>query len=80
MWKFVDDSTPLQPYTKCRVFSSKTDIGIDKYSLDGIFIQHYNTLKSASTSVGLKTGSPRIIACCKGERENYKNYIWKYSN
>lgn len=44
--------------------------------LEGNVIKEWNTIKEASSS--LKLSEMYIIQCCKGRREQYKNYKWDY--
>ena len=50
-----------------------------KYSLDGNFIEIYDSIKEACESVGLKTHSG-IIGCCMGKPGNNstKGFQWRY--
>lgn len=47
-----------------------------KYTLDGVFIQEYNSISEAARLNNIfVTG---VQAACKGRFNSYKKYIWKY--
>jgi hypothetical protein len=54
----------------------KSNKQIYQKDIDGNIIKEWNTIKEASIS--LKLSQMYIIQCCKGKREQYKNYIWEY--
>lgn len=49
---------------------------VTQYSVDGTFVAEYKSLRCAAKSVG---GYVNYIShVCKGIRESYKGFIWKY--
>jgi len=54
----------------------KNNKSIYQKDLEGNIINEWNTIKEASNS--LQLGEMYIIQCCKGKREQYKNYKWEY--
>lgn len=46
------------------------------YNLDGELINTFDSIKEAVNNTGFQKGY--IIACCKGKKESYKKYKWKY--
>ena len=52
---------------------------IDKFSLDGIYIDTYNSVKDALASVGKTSNSGGIINNLKGRAKSAYGYIWKYN-
>jgi group I intron endonuclease len=52
-------------------------IKINKYDLNDRFIDTYDNGKLAAASVGT-TNKAAIAACCKKEREQYKDFKWYY--
>lgn len=47
---------------------------VDQYTLDGVFIKHWNSIKDAEQAIG-KT---HIWDCCNGKRKKCGGYLWKY--
>ena len=58
--------------------TSKKQIGkrVGQYDLEGNLIKIWDTVKQIYTSTDFKRDG--IIDCCKGLRESYKSYIWKF--
>jgi hypothetical protein len=54
----------------------KNNKQIYQKDLAGNIIREWNTIKEASSS--LKLSEMYIIQCCKGRREQYKDYKWEY--
>lgn len=50
-------------------------ISFSKYSLDGIFIEHIDSLECLKSN---KYNIYMIIECCNGNKIQYKNYQWRY--
>lgn len=51
-------------------------MSVSMYDLDGKLINTFASIKEAVNSTGFQKGY--IIACCKGKKESYKKYKWKY--
>ena len=51
---------------------------VNQYSLDGIYIATYKSIKEASRTTG--TDQTGIVDCCKGKLKTSGGYIWKYVN
>lgn len=51
-------------------------VKVDKYDMNGNFIQTYNSYKEAANDVKLKFDTS-IRRCCKGELKSAAGYIWK---
>ena len=49
-----------------------------QYSLDGIYIATYKSIKEASKQTGINQGD--ISCCCRGKYKTSGGYIWKYVN
>ena len=49
---------------------------IVQFSLDGILINEYSSIKEASSLLGI--GGGHICSCCKNKRKSAGGYIWKY--
>lgn len=49
---------------------------VNQYDLDGNFIKTWNSIKEAE----LFYKTTHIGECCRGTRNQTKNYIWKYAN
>lgn len=51
---------------------------VNQYDLNGKFIKSYDSLGEASRALGLKTCN-RLGECCRGKKDSYKGFIWKFS-
>lgn len=51
---------------------------VNQYDLNGNLINTYDGIRSAARSVNLKCYN-EISKCCRGIKENYCGYIWKYA-
>lgn len=51
---------------------------VNQYSLDGIYIATYKSIKEASRKTG--TDQTGIVDCCKGRLKTSGGFIWKYVN
>ena len=51
---------------------------VNQYSLDGIYIATYKSIKEASRTTG--TDQTGIVQCCKGKLKTSGGFIWKYVN
>lgn len=49
---------------------------VGMYNLDGELINTFDSIKEAVNNTRFQKGY--IIACCKGKKESYKKYKWKY--
>lgn len=68
----------LEKVKKTRIASGNTSI-VDKYSLDGLFIERFPTYYDAARSVGRPRGAGNICKCCKGERSYAYGFVWRYA-
>lgn len=50
---------------------------VQMFSMDGIFLQEFDSLKQAAQFMN-KVDGHRIAFCCKGKRDSMYGYIWKY--
>lgn len=66
--------------TEDEIFLHKIKIRkpIIQYSLEGIKIHEWDSIKTAAKTLHIDESS--IIRTCKGKRKSYKNFIWKYKN
>ena len=51
---------------------------VNQYDLNGNLIGTHDSIRSAARSVNLKCYN-EISKCCKGVKENYCGYLWKYT-
>ena len=51
---------------------------VNQYSLDGIYIATYKSIKEASKQTGINQGD--ISCCCRGKYKTSGGFIWKYVN
>ena len=50
------------------------------YTLDGEYVQTFNSIVEAGNTLGLSNAQRKHITdCCKGSRKSAGNYIWKYT-
>jgi hypothetical protein len=49
---------------------------IVQFSLDGVMLNEYSSIKEASSLLGI--GSGHICRCCKNKRKSAGGYVWKY--
>lgn len=49
---------------------------VGMFSPDGILLNEFDSIKSASSFVGVS--SPNIICCCQGKLNSVKGYLWRY--
>ena len=80
IWRYSDD-----PFDKFEINISKEQLEngynlvVDKYTLDGIYLNTYNSLGEAikdDENVGAHTP---ISLCCKGIYNQAYGYVWRYS-
>lgn len=57
---------------------SKSSIGVVQYTLEGEYINEYESLTKAANSVRGKTCSIKLV--CEGVRKQHKNYVWRYKD
>lgn len=65
-------------YKKERIkpYINSNEVPVDKYTLDGKYIESFKSAKIASEKDGKDSSS--IIACCKGKVNRVGDYIYKY--
>jgi hypothetical protein len=51
---------------------------VNQYDLNGNLITTHDSVRSAARSVNLKCYN-EISKCCRGIKENYCGYLWKYT-
>lgn len=75
IWKFIEDPTPIEELI---VIKKKNTTGkpVLQYSLEGEFIQEYESCEQAGKAIG-KSGSG-INRCARQERDSAYGYRWKY--
>lgn len=54
----------------------KSNKSIYQKDIEGNIINEWNTIKEAAYNLGMR--EMYIIQCCKGKKEQYKNYKWNY--
>jgi len=60
-----------------KYFYNSRQKSIDKFTLDGVFVENFKTQRSAASSVG--SHHELIGKCCKGIKTDYGGFIWRYS-
>ncbi|CAB4133057.1 Nuclease associated modular domain 3 [uncultured Caudovirales phage] len=51
---------------------------VSQYKMNGEYIATYDSVRCAARSLDLKCYN-EISKCCRGTKENYQGYIWKYT-
>lgn len=51
---------------------------VSQYSLDGVLLNTYKSIKDAA--IYLNIDASAISKCCKGKYKKYKDFIWKYTD
>lgn len=75
VWRFHGE-----PFSKYPVYKNRggSDKSVDKYTIDGKFVETYQSAAEGGRSVGLANGS-QITQVCKGNRYSAGGYLWRYS-
>ena len=68
-WKEVEKEKKIKNYNKQKPKK------VGQYDLNGTLIAIYNSTKDAQRN-GFSSG--HVSECCRGLKQKYKNYIWKY--
>ena len=65
-----------------QIYNKKYNSGNSKkvaqYTLDGVYITEYPSIKKANLMLGKHISSQQISKCCNGKIPNYMGYIWKF--
>lgn len=64
----------MTPGGKTAIISTKNGKPVAQYTLSGMLIDTYNSVKEAQE----KTGIAQISGCCRGERKTAGNFQWQY--
>ncbi len=72
----VSYGTANQRRSKTETNNKYWSKAVDCYTLEGDYVDTYPSASEAFR----QTGIYNIGACCRGERNNAGNYIWRYSN
>jgi len=60
-----------------KYFYNSRQRSVDKFTLDGVFIENFKTQRSAASSIGVH--HELIGKCCKGLKTDYGGFIWRYA-
>lgn len=71
-WRYADDEPPLD-----YVSEQKNMRRIEQYSLDGEYIDIFDSITDASNTFGISHSS--ISACCSGKNKTAGGYRWRYA-
>ena len=74
-WVTVLDNNKHARYTKLNI--AKT-LKVSQYTLDGIFIESFNSIKEATKKNGCSDS--KISMVCKGKRNHTGGFWWKYTD
>lgn len=77
IWRFSFDKLTEEHLIWCNTNNMGNNrLGVCQYSVDGVFINKYNSASNAAYAVG---GYPAYIsACCQGNGKIAYGYIWRY--
>ncbi len=70
LWRYSEDDPPKK-------YSNKTIKKIIQYSINMEFIKEWDSIVSASKSLGIRSNC--ITTCCKGKYKSSGGFIWKYT-
>lgn len=77
LWKYEEDSRPIEEWVKRRKYQQGARIRpISQYTQDFRLIATYTCSKEASEKTGIR--SSNILASCKGNQWTAGGYIWRY--
>ena len=87
VWRLVPNFIIIDEYLLEEIDSNikndergKSGKKINKYSLDGEYLESFNTVCDASLSVlGTINGRKKISDCCNDFNLSYKNFRWQYA-
>lgn len=72
LWEYYDGNiNDIQKYVKKMIHCKK----VEQYSLNGILIATYNSIKEAQE----KTGANKIGMVCNGKRKSSGGFVWKWA-
>jgi len=60
-----------------KYFYNSRQKAIDKFTLDGVLVENFKTQRSAASSIGAH--HELIGKCCKGLKNDYGGFIWRYA-
>lgn len=72
LWSFYEKCNP-----KPLKITPKHTNGVNQYNLDGDFIMHYESIKSATMITHTK--SKGIVECCSGRQKTSNGFKWEYA-
>lgn len=80
IWRYLGDDFDKYPVaiTQEELDKKSCEIPVDQYTLDGIFIQSYESIRKALISIGKIDGGSPISLCCKGLQNKAYGYVWRY--
>ena len=82
IWVYAEEDTPdliKEKVEKVKMKTHHRNRPVEQYSLNGEYLETYNTLKEACDKLGLKSVSS-IVNVCKGRAKIAGGYIWKYKD
>ena len=62
--------------SKALLNKKSTSKPVEQYTLDGVFVAEYPSIKEAERQTGISNSN--ICQCCKGNKKSAGGYIWKY--
>jgi len=74
IWKFKDEELAMSIEQN----SKKQGTKVIQYTLDGIFVKNWDTIKIASETSGISNSN--IMKCLYGKRKHAGGYLWKYAD
>jgi hypothetical protein len=72
IWTYPTSETPTQRIIRDLTKGKE----VLQYSLEGVLLGEWKTIKTASEEIGLSSNN--IVACCKGRSMSAGGFIWRY--
>lgn len=69
-WVFVGEEQYIQPI-------KLWEKPVDQYDKNGVFLNHYKTIKQACAATNINNGS--ISKCCRGQQKTAGGFVWRYT-
>lgn len=63
---------------KCKLDAEKRKRPILQYTIDGLFVCRYESIKKVKQSMGIPVNHGSINACLSGKQKTCYGFIWKY--
>lgn len=80
IWRYSDDSfNKFEIKISKKQLESGYNLAVDKYTLDGTYLNTYNSISAAIKDDESVISHTPISLCCKGVYNQAYGYVWRYS-